>query len=543
MKPESAVHTVFSTPELAFLLFAYLRPHDLTKCICVCKHWAYHAVPALWGNFSPGLSSTAIAGLSKNLPYIRNVELDLQNRALLQELAHEMSGGHASGDTVANSSTSCTYLRQLKIGCCRLGTGDWPELNDVTGPVLPNIVSILSHSLCLTHLTLPFPDVKGCDPILCAIGNLKHLQYLAIDNFGIWVLKAGSISLLLRTCLRLPKLTELYIHVEVPMSEYDLKAPDALHLLPGPIIREAASSRSHQTPRLSKIKGLQLPLWSDRPGFFLSWPLLSSGCLDLESCTVFPLLGYLRPPQIAHIVRTCFPNLKHLRYPFRAQYLEDIQVVMAFIHGCNGLRSFASPRFCEAGNRPAKDSATWQLVIPFLLKYQGDTLEDFELEGCAELSSLNQQAILTRCKQLKRYHVTAYPIYGNVGFDVGDVLKEDWVCTELRELHMTPVGGSAHSPSDARRFYQQVGRLKKLEQLALDVNPSKDVASDPWDHTWDLTLSRGWLGEMMGLKNLRSLSLEAEFSMGIGQAEVEFMHEQWPLLCEIEIVGKDGSRL
>ncbi|CAO3566931.1 unnamed protein product [Mortierella alpina] len=517
MEPESAVHTVFATPELALLLFAYLRPHDLTKCIRVCKQWAYQAVPALWRDFSPGLSSTAIAGLSRNLPYIRNVELDLQNRALLQDLAHEMFGGLASGDTATDPSTSCTHLRQLKIGCCRPKLEDWRGLNDVSGPVLPNIVSILIHNLCLTHLTLPFPDVKVGDPLLNAIAKLNHLEYLAIDNFGSWILKAGSISLLLHTCLRLPKLTELYIHVEAPLSASDLKAPDAWFLLPAPIIRNAAVFRSHQTPRLGKLKGLQLPLWSDDPGRSLAWPLLRSDCLDLESCTVFPVLECLQPNQIARIVRTCLPNLKHLRYPYRIPCHRDLQVVAAFIHGCNGLRSFASPRFCEPGNRFAQNSKEWQFVIPFLLEHQGDTLEDFKLEGCQELPSLDQQAILTRCKQLKRYHVTACPYFGDIGFNVGVVLEEDWVCTELREIRMTPVGGSAHSPSDARRFYQQLGRLKKLEQLALDVSPRKRVASDLWDHTGDLTLSKGWLGELTGLKKLRSLSLEAEFSMGIGQ--------------------------
>ncbi len=54
---------------------------------------------------------------------------------------------------------------------------------------------------------------------------------------------------------------------------------------------------------------------------------------------------------------------------------------------------------------------------------------------------------------------------------------------------------------------------------------------------------RGYLFELAGLKSLKSFSLGVDFWMGIGQAEVEFMHGHWPLLCEIKISGTNVSRV
>ena len=59
----------------------------------------------------------------------------------------------------------------------------------------------------------------------------------------------------------------------------------------------------------------------------------------------------------------------------------------------------------------------------------------------------------------------------------------------------------------------------------------------------DHELSGNLLGEMAGLKNLKSLRLAARFCKRMRQAEVEFIYEHWPLLREITIMGSKGLKL
>ena len=91
--------------------------------------------------------------------------------------------------------------------------------------------------------------------------------------------------------------------------------------------------------------------------------------------------------------------------------------------------------------------------------------------------------------------------------------------------------------SGAKRVYQQIGRLKKLEVLALDIVRSEDTGAKEIDYACDLTLSKGWLRELAGLKNLRTLNLQADFWSKMRLAEVRFILKHWPLLTEIHLGG------
>ncbi|KAF9947047.1 hypothetical protein BGZ72_010911 [Mortierella alpina] len=141
------------------------------------------------------------------------------------------------------------------------------------------------------------------------------------------------------------------------------------------------------------------------------------------------------------------------------------------------------------------------------------------------------------------------------GLAFRDISRSDWVCSELRELCVTlnrcrnrgdALGdlGEEEQQDDPRvwlaasttkRVYQQIGRLGKLEILELNIDRTPRTKAKEYDYMWDLTLSKGYLSEMAGLKNLKSLRFRADFWSAMGQAEVEFMHEHWPLLDEIAI--------
>ncbi|KAG0244615.1 hypothetical protein BG011_002890, partial [Mortierella polycephala] len=54
------------------------------------------------------------------------------------------------------------------------------------------------------------------------------------------------------------------------------------------------------------------------------------------------------------------------------------------------------------------------------------------------------------------------------------------------------------------------------------------------EYAWDLTLSKGGLRNLSGLKKLRRLSLGAYFYSKMGQADVEFIDAEWPQLKVVE---------
>ncbi|KAF9947776.1 hypothetical protein BGZ72_010288 [Mortierella alpina] len=541
MKSDSAAQTFFAIPELVRALFAYLTQHDLTRCIRVCKQWLCQAEPVLWSNFSPGeyYCSTpppeTIIGLDRHKHYMRVVELFLYDRAVLQALAHDVPPNVPS-DPAAVATAHRIDLRRLKMS---FGSKDrswlWWALQNPTHPLLRNIVTLLNHNIRLTHLTLRFPEVAVGDPLLAAIANLKQLQYLAVDNSVMHTIGSRTISMLLQACLPLPKLRELYLCVRVFKDDLE---EDRTGL--ETIIKSAAIARFSQTAKPGKIKALELPSWAEVNGNPLALPLLKSDLLDLESCTVFSFAKDSQPRYIEKMVRKYCPNVKHLKCRFGINIVNTCKVACAFVRGCSGLRSFASPNFCEIRGNDANSSSEQLHIISELVLYHCDTLEDIELECFRWLSSVGQQAVLSRCKQLKRYHIRAHRVFGNVGFNVMDVSRGDWACTGLRQLRMTPTGGYLRFQHAVKWFYGQIGRLEKLEQLALDVRQGELTTAEVTDYGCDLTLSKGWLGELAGLKSLRCLSLDAEFCIEMGQAEVEFMHQHWPLLCEINIAGSKG---
>ncbi|KAF9944975.1 hypothetical protein BGZ70_004165, partial [Mortierella alpina] len=353
MKLGDAAHAVFGTPELAFSLFAYLTPQDLAQCVRVCKQWLYHAEPILWRNFSPEAyyyavpPSEAIPELIRNLPYIRTVMLDVRNRAVLRHLSYGSPSSPTCDGSAAVPRAACNRLRRLEIE-------DWhafesiQKLEEHTGPLLPSIVPLLNHNLRLTHVALPFQDVDIDDPVLAAISNLKHLQHFSVKGYSMSPTRSRTMSLLLQACLPLPKLTELWINLEISWLDENTGVPSLQT-----IIKETAKARFSQTPTPGRIKSLRLPFRPEGYENPLALPLLQSGLLDLESCTVLPFTRDSTAVDVEQMVREYCPNIKHLRLPSFGRTLNGFQKACAFIRGCSGLQSFVfdfydgSPEACD----------------------------------------------------------------------------------------------------------------------------------------------------------------------------------------------------
>ncbi|KAF9945336.1 hypothetical protein BGZ70_003887 [Mortierella alpina] len=385
---------------------------------------------------------------------------------------------------------------------------------------------------------------KPDDPVLAAIYNLKSLQYLAVHSNGLSLITTGSISLLLRACLPLPKLTELRINSRVhsvDIVEDGMDIPDM-----ETIIEEAAVARFSQTPTPGKIKALELPGRPESSANPLAPPLLKSGLLDLESFMVPQFEDDSDPSEVEQLVQESCSNLKHLKCSISTGYLDNSRHVRAFIRGCSGLRSFVADEFCDQDYNTHNDSYNSRFVISDLLSHHRETLEVFELKNCDQVVSGDLQKVLSQCRRLKRFHVSAkFPDLrgsghqdGDPGFEIEDASEGDWVCTELRELWITLDRKSIFGED---RLYQQIGRLEKLEQLTLDINRRRDPQLYHWGDEDCLELGVDMLGELAGLKNLRSLRMSSCFCSEMGRPEVEFMHEHWPQLTEILILGRKLS--
>ncbi|KAF9958720.1 hypothetical protein BGZ70_009109 [Mortierella alpina] len=537
----NAAHTVLATPELLLLVSAHLAPHDLAQCLRVCKDWSHQLEPILWADFCPKENkheswndASMRAALIRNLPLIRTAKIPVTKVFLLELLIH---------DSETDPSARCTNLTRLEFENSRVEIGISPFTHfsdDDVDLASDQLATLLELNDRLTHLKLPCEFIDTDAP-LDALSNLDHLQHLTVvspeDCEG-----NGAISNFLRACLPLPRLTELVFDLDQTWDKHTWSTRKLRT-----IIQKASKERFSRNPTATKIKSLRLP--SNCYGKWNPLPLLllKSNLLDLESCEIPCFDEATDPQELERVVREQCLNLKHLTCPSLSQQEQDGHHMAAFLRGCSGIQSFASKYFCDHahGFEPRR-------IMSTLVSHHYKTLEVLELMQCRQMNSADQQEVLSRCRQLKRFWVmNSLGWCSSIGFKFEDIWSKDWACMELTKLGLTldqffiinPALGMREAEEKefianvARRVYTQIGRLQKLEVLALDIDTSKRSKAKPSDYAWDLTLSKGWLSEMAGLRRLKSLSQPEAFWSKMGHAEVEFIYEHWPSLKEINLQG------
>jgi hypothetical protein len=237
------------------------------------------------------------------------------------------------------------------------------------------------------------------------------------------------------------------------------------------------------------------------------------------------------------------PKLQHLRCSW---YLVGCmgEVINGIVKGCRewGLKSF----YCEDLN-----DQYGQRILATLSRNHSKTLEEVELANCQDVKS-EDVAELFSCRNLKSVKIWRGR-KGCAGMEIQDVR---FGCHDLKELQLTitqpnvdPEHGDLGSDEDedyegfcgrlerfdewvrrvSERAYTQIGSLSKLETLSLN--------RDEWDgrgYDYDLTLEKGWLRQLAGLKELKRFHMATDLWVNMGQAEVEFMDAQWPKLEKIE---------
>ncbi|KAF9560861.1 hypothetical protein EC968_005978 [Mortierella alpina] len=409
----------------------------------------------------------------------------------------------------------------------------------------------------LKAINISLAEFFDIDGVLAAVSKLRRLRRLAISTDGIETTLQKP-WLFLQSCLSLPELTELTFHRDMKMC-WDYGDETAVVRKLEAIIEEATLARFAHGPTAKRIKSLQLP--SNPRGLRNPLPLLllKSRLLDLEICEIPWFRRDANIREIQQVVREHCPNLKLLKFPQFYDENQDGFAARAFIRGCSGLRSFISMYFSDGSDHAPR----W--ILSELVKHHHTTLEVLELSDSEHLFSRDLQNVLSQCKQLKRFWVVGSQEEDSMsGITFSDICSSNWACTELREPGVTlnrypsevDAFGSLGEEEDeeeddgdlldwlhassVKRVYQQIGRLNQLKVLAIDIDRSSRSRAKEEDYLWDLTLRKGWLGELVGLKNLESLKLGADFGSHMGQEDVEFMHEHWPLLKEI-VIRSDTS--
>ncbi|KAF9572400.1 hypothetical protein EC968_009974 [Mortierella alpina] len=575
--PKSAAESFFTLSELILPVSAHLTTYDLAQCSLVCQEWSRLFEPSLWANFCPKKRhvdwwsdtspSPLKAALMRNLPHLRTVKTSVTNTSLLQVLTNGSTSESSTHQcSTSELSTRCTNLKRLELN------DSCPKSIELSSPYLARLLMLNPR---LTHLELPFQSFVT-NSVLTTVPKLKCLQHLSIYSSQ-RCSRAQEMLMLLQACLPLPNLAELFLKLDYSW-EYEVKDDDLKT-----VVKDASKARFSNNPKASKIRSLQLP--SLREGMWPSWPrqnvlpliLLKSNLLDLESCEIPWFDKLTDPEEIERVVQEHCPNLRHLTCPSLLDEGDDGSTIRAFIRGCSGLQSFSSDTFSD---RDWTRSWGSRSIISELVSFHHSTLEDFVLTNCHQVFSHDLQSILSRCKKLKRLWVEASPDDGreSIAMAIADATAGDWVCKELTELRLTlnrhardeyetrqlglRLRQSTWEPPETYRrvddeddedeedgedddlnylaqgVYRRIGRLEKLEHLKLDIDTRKNSRALEDDYKRDLTLSHGWLRDLAGLKRLKMLTLKNTLLLEMGQAEVEFIYEHWPLLSQITVYGE-----
>ncbi|KAG0245293.1 hypothetical protein BGX31_007629 [Mortierella sp. GBA43] len=259
----------------------------------------------------------------------------------------------------------------------------------------------------------------------------------------------------------------------------------------------------------------------------------NNGCRGIELLKRSPNLKHLKavihrqryPEALQQMVKTyssgqhpsCLEHLELLRLEgSRGQAaLKELLQVSA---QSTGLKTFSLDLSCV--------SAT---VLTTLLEHHATSLEKMVEIDSMGLSADNVCSLLTKCPRLK--HVEA-SIWSD-GPWLQDVLQSPWICADLRNLHLKvrprsmwsswERGGGRRSndqdvkeriPEPRKQFWLQIGALKDLECVHLNLDPTHPLSTDL------LTIEREDLEPLIGLRRLKEIRIpHGNKFMGVGVKE------------------------
>ncbi|KAF8957630.1 hypothetical protein BGZ46_002155 [Entomortierella lignicola] len=289
----------------------------------------------------------------------------------------------------------------------------------------------------------------------------------------------------------------------------------------------------------SKITSLKLPKYHYGYTIPFLTTLLRDHLPNIERFTAPRIEEYDEDQVDLHkVFKGLCPNLEHLICSYEDKEY-DLYFLKVFVNeSTRGIKTFRMHHICKA---------PCEYVLSTLIELHSETLEEIELGDCEWIKSEDLSSIFTSCENLRRFWITP-DFDGKVGMGFHDIVAKDWICLGLRELHLilklgfdydfrTYLESTQLSDETVYKVYNQIGRLVKLEKLALgyELDGRRDFVTD-------LKLNRGSLGAFAKLTELRHFHMVTDYWSKMGKTEVKFMHEKWPRLERITFGKKTKTR-
>ncbi|KAI8351908.1 hypothetical protein B0O80DRAFT_104509 [Mortierella sp. GBAus27b] len=542
----------FDIPELAELIAQYLPNHDIVQCMAISKTVAQQLEPSLWRHVALKWSLPAPPTLARNRHQIRSLYifvswyddglLDVVSCRSSNDLTPVQTSSYETHHSIDSPQiTGCTGFHQLQSIHIDVSERHLEE-NQIL-PVVDQTLQILQQCPTLTSITLPgsFLNTMQTPTFLDTLEHrLPHLQQLVLDG-DLVVYDTGL--RFFSVCFNHPQLIDLRcgfsIHFGSP--EHAALSDSLLEI----INDSKKKSIPDKQPTMSRIKTLILP--SFYPGYapdFLC-TLLKDHLPNIERFRFGSILEDHNMELVDAfrdaVAQGC-SKLQHAEFHCRHDDKNLEEATKGVTLGCKewGLKSFRRVGF-RFGFRKTSGMET-------LLNHHSSTLEEVELDDCILAASHVLARLFHECRNLRKVKIELVPNDIGSALDYEDMVSKEWICCDLKELHILLNRRSSCSRGDDRsskgsysevdlqrrelvkKALGQIGRLSKLETLCLGIYQN-------FEEHKDFTLDHGGLLELAGLKKLRHFGLVEDRRLGMRQPEVEFMDSQWPQLEKVTFYG------
>ncbi|KAF8948452.1 hypothetical protein BGZ47_004841 [Haplosporangium gracile] len=572
----------FLIPELAAKLCSYLLAADFLNLMLTSREMNSICRPLFWNTLFlrndertkrfTG-SQDGIASLSRSIDSVRSLQirgsfLTYYTVGLVEYLRHSTPSSSGPGQLTRPDWVPCemieetkhappippfTKLRHFRTSMLYGDMLEWEHYSSRSilraAPLSLQACWIMSLNLNLTNIFLHGVDLEDALVVRClarTLSRLLHLRSLMVRHVHAGQVTLQVVDALFRSCpqsivfFQLPQDIGESGKTELAMDQYDKDFNE------GPLVL--------RTEPLANLRYLRLPdnyrgYHADQICPFLEQsPRLETWCI--------PCIAESADTEaITRTIRTHCKKVKKLynEMPYANYKSEFAMSVMEAAMEPQQLERLALTGYHDE----------WPDRMAASIQRHGQVLQQIRLQGCHRLTSSTIHAILTSCWALQHLEVVGgYPSRIAISLkDAGSSME--WVCKDLRHLVIYVDVNFIHTGIEQppwallEKLYRHIGSLQQLAFLDLRgaavifdttyVNSAQEVNYPKLTFPGLLSLgdaSTGEPGYLSLLKDLKRLKTfqgsvwldNVRVQEPIGQAEAEWIYENWPSLRLVEFL-------
>ncbi|KAF9217263.1 hypothetical protein BGZ59_005411 [Podila verticillata] len=537
--------SILQIPQISHSISVHLRHHDLAQCIRVNKAWHSALIPRLWSlinghNIQQFQSAEVRDALLKNGRYIR----------VLKTSSHEF---------LTYLGSSCNSLTVFDFSGSFPNEGKEEGYGSSSSPLPPTDQSqgqqseqVLYHEHALDVMAGFLLQNKNLTTLSfrCCVDSRRHLDRLLTEyqllerllnlkdlRLTSKTLHSSALAMILRHGHRLERLVVKFRQIDwqIRVSNQEMAA----------ILQESNQPWKLRDLQFGPILGLDIAMVVKAAG-----PSLES--LRLERLSLYEAQG------LSQVVRDHCPNLEHLL--IMTDNKIDKNGLTLLLDALAPARS-SQRKALTQGRDPGTPTKPDSLVqvspqTGGLFNFQGHalTLPDFlihrlfgnhyatldflDLSRSQGIKSETIQQILCRCPNLRVLDMASE----HLTLETKDIVfGEPWICHKLEILQIEiasspPPFGDAPLISDTaqwteiemqRHVLALIGSFTRMQELMIGGSHGRSM---------ELTLGEGGLELLSGLKRMRNMNVK-KMGHKIGQRELEWMVEQWPMVRMLMFQG------